>query len=256
MQCFVINLEKDRARREQIAAQLQRAGLAHEIFPAVYGKSLTDDELLRSYDVQAAARLKREMTTGEIGCALSHQGVYKTMVERGLPCAMVLEDDALLGADITRVLAELEPRLRVETPQVVLLNCVKLTSYFSTERLGKHHLLAPVLDGAWGAHGYVLNLAAAKSLLAGLFPVRLPADIWDQFRREKLTTLRAVVPYCVGLSDLAKQSSLGLERCAPEIQEKRAAESGWAYLLYRYVYRKFIYQLIVRPFIRKQGMTW
>jgi len=256
MQCFVINLAKDVARREQIAAGLQRLGLDHEVFPAIRGDALSDEALAELYDAAAAARVRHPMTRGEIGCALSHLGVYRLVVERGLPCALVLEDDARPGDDLPRILAEVEPLMRVDTPQVVLLNCVKLTSYFSTRRLDAGHVLAPVLDGTWGAHGYVLNQAAARSLSAALRPVRLPADIWDRFRRERLAAIRAVVPYCVGLSELAAQSNLGAARALPTEQAREARERGLLHWLHRYLYRKFLYQLFVRPFIRRQVMTW
>ncbi|MGY4829807.1 glycosyltransferase family 25 protein [Sphaerotilaceae bacterium SBD11-9] len=256
MHCFVINLEKDDVRRAQITAQLNEAGQAFEIFPGVYGKDLSDEELRRSYDAQAAACGRREMTLGEIGCALSHLGVYRAILERNLPFALVLEDDVKLGPDFARVLPQLEACLRVDTPQVILLNWVKLTSYVSTRRLSERHVLAPVLNETWGAYSYVLNRAAARSLLAALYPVRLPADIWDQFRREGLASVRAVVPYCTGISELNEQSNLDVRGFAAEAEAKRRAESGWVNLLRRYLYRKFLYQLFVRPFLRKQARTW
>ncbi|WP_457333053.1 glycosyltransferase family 25 protein [Rhizobacter sp. P5_C2] len=256
MQCFVINLVKDVARREQITAGLQRQGLDHELFPAVLGDALTDEAIGHAYDAAAAARCRHPMTRGEIGCALSHLGVYQQVVERGLACALVLEDDARPGDALPQVLAAIEPLMQVDTPLVVLLNCVKLTSYFASRRLDAGHLLAPVLDGTWGAHAYVINQAAARSLLHGLRPVRLPADIWDEFRREKLATIRAVVPYCVGLSELAAQSNLGAARAAPTALARQVEERGIVHWLHRYAYRKFIYQLFVRPFIRRQVMTW
>jgi len=256
MQCFVINLASDGVRRQQIVRQLEVIGLPHEVFPAVYGKGLSREELARDYDAGAAARDKREMTLGEVGCALSHQGIYRRMLERQLPCSLVLEDDARLDPGITPVLAAVEALLMTDKPLVVLLNCVKLTSYWSCLPLCGRYIAAPVLEGAWGAHGYALNQAAARSLLKHLYPVRLPADIWDRFRKEGLVEVRAVVPYCIGLAEVAQQSTLGDDRASPAQSEKQRAETGLAYLLHRYFYRKFVYQILVRPFIRKQSATW
>lgn len=256
MQCFVINLESDIVRRQQIVGQLEMIGLAHEVFPAVDGRGLSPGEVACHYDAKAAARDKREMTLGEVGCALSHQGIYARMVERKLPCALVIEDDARLDPGIMPVLAAVEALLATEKPLVVLLNCVKLTKYLSCLPLCGPYIAAPVIDGAWGAHGYALNQAAARTLLKRLYPVRLPADIWDQFRKEGLVQVRAVVPYCIGLAEVAQQSTLGGDRASHAEREKHRAETGLMYFMHRYLYRKFVYQIFVRPFIRKQLVTW
>ncbi|HET7868490.1 MAG TPA: glycosyltransferase family 25 protein [Burkholderiaceae bacterium] len=256
MQCFVINMTKDTARREQIERQLRSIGLQYEIFPAVNGRALSNDEMARCYDPVRAARTKRPMSAGEVGCALSHQGVYRWIVERGLAGALVLEDDAQLDPGIQAVLTALEPLLATEKPLVVLLSHVKLTSYWGTRSLVGRYVLAPALNETYGAHGYVLNRAAAAALLKHLSPVRLPADFWDQFRREDLVQVRAVVPYCIGLTAAAKQTTMGADTASLNWAAQAAEEAGWRYLLHRYVYRKFIYQLFVRPFIRRQAMTW
>lgn len=256
MQCFVINLAKDTTRRSQIVGQLNELGIDHEVFPAVNGKELTPEEMLRDYDLARAHRDDRDMSVGEIGCALSHLGVYRRMLESGTAAALVLEDDAKLDRSTAGILTALQPLMGDEKPLVVLLSCVFRTSYFSSTPLVPGYVASSVLEGAWGAHGYVLNRAAAAALLQGLYPVRLRADVWNRFKKERLIELRAVVPYCVGLAEVAKQSNLDSDRAPLVLNDRARRESGLIFLLHRYVYRKFIYQIFVRPFTRKQSITW
>jgi glycosyl transferase family 25 len=87
---FYINLDRDSIRRELLEKELARAGIAAERISAVDGRAVPD-WLKSFYDGQ--------MTPGEVGCSASHLAVYKTIRERGLPFALVLEDDARLADD-------------------------------------------------------------------------------------------------------------------------------------------------------------
>ena len=96
MHIFVISLQTSVDRRRRILDRLAELGLTAEIFWGIDGRKLPPSE--RRY----AGRLRRllygkDLTDGEIGCAQSHFAVCAEIAARGLECAMVLEDDAILA---------------------------------------------------------------------------------------------------------------------------------------------------------------
>lgn len=93
---FYINLDRDRSRRVRFEEELATAGLHAERISAVDGRAVPD-WLQTFYD--------NRMSDGETGCSASHLVIYRSIVERGLPYALVLEDDARLETDCLRALA-------------------------------------------------------------------------------------------------------------------------------------------------------
>ena len=87
---FYINLERDLIRRELLEKELARAGISAERVAAVDGRAVPA-WLKPFYD--------ERMAPGEVGCSSSHLIICKTIVEKGLPFALVLEDDARLADD-------------------------------------------------------------------------------------------------------------------------------------------------------------
>lgn len=88
---FYINLDRDRARRVSIEGSLKRAGIHAERIAAIDGRSLP--EWAAPYFPPSKLR------PGEIGCYASHLLTMQTVLERGLPYALVLEDDAVFDTD-------------------------------------------------------------------------------------------------------------------------------------------------------------
>jgi len=89
---FYINLDARPDRRTHFEAQLARAGIAAERFPA------TTPAQIDPADVMQAKT--RGMSPGELACGRSHQRVWELLVERGLPGALVFEDDLLLSSGL------------------------------------------------------------------------------------------------------------------------------------------------------------
>lgn len=109
MQIFVINLEKDKERFAQIAASLNEYKLPFERIEAVYGASInreedpsifTGKEWLVRHNCLSSTKLVGNLTDGELGCALSHIKVYKEIVARNLPGAIILEDDFIVTSKL------------------------------------------------------------------------------------------------------------------------------------------------------------
>jgi glycosyl transferase family 25 len=100
---FVVSLRRATDRRERLRERL--AGLRYELFDAVDKRNLDRALLVRNgtYDesrTRGAYRLRREMTLGAIGCALSHRRLYEDMVANGWERMVILEDDVVPKVDV------------------------------------------------------------------------------------------------------------------------------------------------------------
>jgi len=104
---FVINLERDTERRRHMTGLLAELGLAAEFMPAVDGRRLTTAERA-AYDRARALRIYGvEMMDTEIACCLSHYNIYRRMIDKGIPAALVMEDDVRVDAGFPRVLQDI-----------------------------------------------------------------------------------------------------------------------------------------------------
>ena len=107
---FYINRERDTARRTALEKGLAEVGLSAERISAVEG--LQVPQSLRPYFF-TDGKLHSKLTRGEVGCYASHLSVMKTLIDRDIEHALILEDDAMLSADlpsmIDRILEALPP---------------------------------------------------------------------------------------------------------------------------------------------------
>ena len=261
VKCYVINMEKDHARREFITTQLDDLKMKYAIFNGVNGKALTLEETLQHYDHEKAVQAWRELTFGEIGCALSHIGVCRDMLENDVSHALILEDDARLSLGVPAILQKLKARFSAEDPILVLLSRVR--RYRRKNRISldeniqvvdifeNHHIYGDV----FGAHGYFLTRQAAKRFVDHLYPVWIINDFWPKFQKMGFLQIKALVPYCIAHSHFSAESSIEYDR--EELETDRFVKSKpWKHLFFRYVYQKFIFQIFIRPFLKNQKKNW
>lgn len=195
MHIFVINLEKDLARRESISGQLEALGLTYEMVPAVYGAGLSVENRSNLYDDhKAKLHRSRSLTPAEIGCALSHLRAYRTMIERGIDCALILEDDVTLPTGLKLFLDECARWMDSKTPSVWLLSPAEGDKTFTNPiTVATSHHLLPYRSGFY-ASSYLVTLPAAQALLAELYPVSDVADCWQRLHRYRVVDLFVVSP--------------------------------------------------------------
>lgn len=211
MQILVINLPGDEDRRLHVGSQLARLGLRFELVTGVCGNALTREDLARSYDDRKALRIQcRSLVRAEIGIALAHIAVYRTMRERGIPRALVLEDDVDVPDDLPEVLGALELELNANDPKVVLLSPAS-TDKASERSLAGRHGLARFRRGFY-AHAYVVTQAAARSLERFLYPVADVADCWERLQRHRVVDVDVVVPAVVtqDQANFGSSSTIGI----------------------------------------------
>lgn len=243
---FIVSLPKDRERREYLERQLTALGMPFSVFDAVHGKSLSPEELAANYDADKAVRLfNREMSRGEIGCALSHVGIYRQMVEQDIPHALILEDDAsVLDRELPAILAKLAQFYPVQAPVAVLLNHVKRYDSNKKDPLDDTRCIYDAYRAVC-THAYFITKAGAEKLLRHLYPVYVVADKWEYFQ-ERYIPVKALVPYPVGLAPSSVSSSIE----AMGVREKKLVNSrNYMYYLRRYA-GQLKYKIWSKPFVR------
>ncbi|UXY15566.1 glycosyltransferase family 25 protein [Chitiniphilus purpureus] len=247
MQVFVISLAQREDRRRHIRQHLAERGVAFDFADAVDGRALADADRARLYDPALARQRgeRRTLTPGELGCSLSHLALYRRMLEQDLPAICVLEDDAELSPDFAEVLAALAPALKADaTPRVVLLNRrAKRYSAWGAAALAAGRRRCRAVE-AQGTDGYVLNRAAAQSLLQTLSPVWTVADCWDWLLARHTLRIDCVVPYVVSCRD-DLVSDIDADR-----RDRGKLAPGPLARLSDFLYSRFVYRLLIRPLYR------
>ena len=93
---FVISLPGS-PRFDLLKERLIKFNITFEKIDAIDGRRLNEKDLRRLYDEdRALKKIGRPMTRGEIGNALSHREVWQIIIDRDLPAALVLEEDAII----------------------------------------------------------------------------------------------------------------------------------------------------------------
>lgn len=217
MTLFIINLDAQTERRRTMQAQLDHYGLHATFMPAVNGKALSLEALrtvAHDYDNSG-------LSAGEVGCALSHLAIYQKMVDEGIASALILEDDAILTPDTAKIVDALQPHINTPKACAYLLTTPSIYVGDHPRPILNTHQAYPLLD-AWRAHGYVLNLAAAQSLLTALQPIRIEADRWGYFIQMGYLDAYCIMPPVIHDND-ADRSHSSLEADRGPLCQKRAA---------------------------------
>ena len=115
----VINLDRSADRLRAVADRLDAAGLAWARHKASEVTALEALEHPLYRGDQARKWFGRDLSTGEIGCYLSHLSIFESALARGDDIILVLEDDALPAPDAKQRLTDLVDWLRSGPPAPV-----------------------------------------------------------------------------------------------------------------------------------------
>lgn len=188
MGVFTVALPQLRQRYDYIVAHMQsHFGSNFEVF-GVMGKDCSASVLAEGV----------RLSPGQIGCAMSHLAIYRRMIEQDLDCALVVEDDVVLPADIHGILQAITPMLR--RGEVIQLNNWKdgdcLLSRVSMSEIAGLSLYYPLNATALGsACAYLIDRQVAENILKVNFPLRVTADNWEYFyQKDCLSKARVVFP--------------------------------------------------------------
>lgn len=234
---FVVNLAGETARWGRIAANLGESGLSwFQRFDAVDGRLLAEDVVRESVDRDFFTRwYGRPPSAGEIGCTLSHLGVYECMLDMQARFALVLEDDALVMPEVASLLEGtlLQQWMASDRPRVLLLSAADRYLRRGGFALSPRHRAQRVRN-AWLAHGYLINRAAARLLLVRQRPIKFLVDDWLALDMVLGLQVYCVQPPCIGLHLTSTVSSLDEDR-----HGLRAAGTGqgWGHRIRRFCRR-------------------
>lgn len=163
---FIISLSSSTGRRERIQKELNALGLE---FRFIDGIDLRNTDIRNHSEYDSERRrmfFGRDLEPGELGCLLSHREAYRTMVDEGIPGALILEDDAGFEADLPQVLRRI-----IESPlewDMIRFLDKKKVYRKTCRRIGMidaKHELARLPTNSGGAYGYLLTQHAASRLL-------------------------------------------------------------------------------------------
>lgn len=194
MKTYIVNLPKDKDRKEYVAGVLAKYSWMDKTFiEAVYGKELSKEKTDSLFELDLAyKRYGRNLNPGEIGCTLSHHKCYKMFLESDAEWLLILEDDITILGDLDQiesVLATIDPN----KPRVVFLS----GDYWFTsmKKVSDKCSIANVYD-AVGTYAYIINRKAAELILKKNPRPSYVADNWSLFRRQGVK-LHAFYPYLI-----------------------------------------------------------
>lgn len=193
---WVISLQRSTDRRAHIIHHLNNHNLAFEICDAVDGQQLTAVDLAL-YDAQQAIQyLGREMTQGEIGCALSHLRLHQRMLDESLEEILIVEDDAVLKFGFFEVLQR--RALFPKDWELMLLSSTNgICSAWYRQPLFEHLTVVKFAGRVYGNAAYLLKQSGARKLLAAGYPIRVPSDNLTGGAVRTGVRLYGISPVCV-----------------------------------------------------------
>jgi glycosyl transferase family 25 len=243
-QVYVVNLVSDIERRQFMETTLAERHVTAQFFTAVDGRVMDACELETHVDRVKAEKEYGPLSRAEIGTALSHIHIYRDMVARDIPYAVILEDDVHLCDDFLSLVSPqspdcLEQLFTPEEPVMLQLSYVNLAYRRRDKRFGTNKRSAAyTYGGVWHTSGYFITLAAAKRLAQDLYPVWAVADYWNRFEQRRLVGLWTLTPNAVWQSAHAQQSNISAERTRrprpPKTLKSRAA--------------RIWHEMIIKPF--------
>lgn len=187
MKVFVINLDKDKDRMASVDAQLKRLGVDYERVSGVYAKEMPDEKRHSAVNhFRWWCAIGRPIVPAEIGCALSHYNLYRSLKPGEAVC--ILEDDVILTDDFPCRLKEVESFVNAGKPQVIMLSSHNWVQSGTGIIRNKT---------AMCTDAYVITQPAAIALLRANLTMQVPCDHWWRWERKGIIELYHALPTTV-----------------------------------------------------------
>ena len=174
-QVFVVSLRDATDRRNNISKQLAELSIPFKFIDAVDGRTGLPVEFERLVDrAGTGVQFGRRMADAEYACALSHMSIYRLITEGGLPGAIILEDDAVIG----QIFAKFYQNRGYESADLIQLDHMHGDIWKFSKRV-------PLIEGvkltkaarnASLTTGYSISHRGAAYILENGLPLRGPAD--------------------------------------------------------------------------------
>lgn len=180
MKKYLISLDKDAHRRELFFSQPDTADF--QVFSAINTMKEAPESLAAKFAIKTAVgRYGRALTSGEIGCTLSHLAVYRQIMEdesiRETDFALICEDDALFSPNFQQNLTALLANANLA--DIVLVGQSKIADFADKElelsypttlcamrqKVGEITIAFPYKSYFAGTVAYLIRKSAARTLV-------------------------------------------------------------------------------------------
>ena len=154
-------------RNPDLFKSLERLGLDYEIQNAIVGSELTPSEITERVNLKACkARLGYDISFGLIGCALSHNQIYRMALKKNFDWILVFEEDAILiDFNPNQILEIIESNDALPTIVQLFSRSARLMNVKNKIKLSdgirEIYNFKPRLVGS-GASAYLINKSAMK----------------------------------------------------------------------------------------------
>lgn len=191
---YVISLADESLRRDFMEKQLNRLEHDFNYVDATDMRFCDVNTLEKNSSLSKYSSIKRPLTRGEVGCALSHYDVYKRLLNSNDEWAWVIEDDAI----ISRIKNDsIEKVINISNgADAIILGYSKLAIKEENVFYAMEPIKAAVIDcemtvgTPWrnwtcGTVSYLINKSGARKMLSVLSDNKIVtlADDWDFFCR-------------------------------------------------------------------------
>lgn len=207
MKVYCINLPRDVERRAKMEGELKKLSIPVEFIKGVDGRRLTNEELKKVYAKwRTRFRHGKDLSRGEIGCALSHVKIYDEVLKGADEVGMVFEDDVSFRDGAFDALHKVEGFLKATNDPAI----VQLPGLERDLPQGDATEIIPV-KSAMGTYAYAINRAGAELLKKEFSPVKMPIDKYSYLIKHY--GLKFYVYSKIVLSvDMEGESSVGKDR--------------------------------------------
>lgn len=223
---YVLSLKDETQRRTQITNQLKELYIPFTFYDAVDLRKSDRESIDKLYSsIRSQKYLGRNLTNGEIGCALSHINICEKFLASDKDWALVIEDDAILGRLNKDIINEI-----IMTPspfEIFILGYSKVLekdekNYYwrfpikQKAKLNTGILGIPYSQWACGTVAYLINRSGAKKIIEQFIKegrkVSTVADDWSYLEKICNVAIAHYRPILVFENFLNLESSLELER--------------------------------------------
>ena len=182
---YCINLKIRPDRKEKMKKEFKKLRIKNVIwFDAVYGKTL---DLNTIPNTTISPYAKQNLTKNEIGCALSHIGIWKDIIKKGYRNALIFEDDIVPREDMFKRLKQTWNYLP-KNWDVLYLG--KMDYKYINKKIINKYFEYP--GTPFGTHAYSVKKSSAIKLLNNCLPLEYPVDdaIANQTNKLKIVAFR------------------------------------------------------------------
>jgi len=184
---YIINLERAKERLNKVVSELEKIGgqfSNYTIFKAVDGKTIKNDEIKKLLTLDAqysfyinAFNYDQIRSKGEVGCYLSHLGVWKDMVKNNYNNVIILEDDVFSNMSSNQINKNLD--LLPLDYDVAHLGW--FSRYEGNYIKKSSNWVVPIDDYKrfsmiYGTFSYMLSNKGAQELIANAIPINMQVD--------------------------------------------------------------------------------